>query len=221
MKDDIITLEKSSDSRLLRIICCLPGECDSIIRQEHYLHRIAPQRGKIRYRIINEDGDILVVIEWALAHNMVLLRFPFLLITEIAENTRFLVRTSENLKSLFQEAPEKFINLGTRSLSLARKEIMKDWPYDSLKLMLTYVDPARHFIGAVYKADNWRQIGNSAGKNWNKRKRIDYHPNAKLTFIRRLNSATMVGPIEDFDKDFIRAHFLDLNKLSAYNYHNG
>ena len=57
-------------------------------------------------------------------------------------------------------------NTGTRSLAMIRKDAKRWWAErysNDLKAMQTFILPPR--TGAVYKADNWRVIGETVGSN--------------------------------------------------------
>lgn len=59
---------------------------------------------------------------------------------------------------------EKIPNIGTRVLKLMRQEASKEWEkkyHDKLEYLMTFVGGGHN--GAVYKADNWQVIGETAG----------------------------------------------------------
>lgn len=72
----------------------------------------------------------------------------------VANNSRFLILPHCHYK-----------NLATKILSLCRKRIQKDWNNRfgfPLLLLETFVDPSQ-FIGTIYKAANWEQVGETKG----------------------------------------------------------
>ncbi len=76
-------------------------------------------------------------------------------LTRVVANSRFLI-----LPTI--EVP----NLGSHVLALAAARVRSDWPprYGYAPLLLeTFVDE-QHFAGTVYKAANWRRLGESAGR---------------------------------------------------------
>jgi hypothetical protein len=59
---------------------------------------------------------------------------------------------------------KKIPNVGTRVLKLLRQQAPIEWKKkygDTLKYLITFVGGGHN--GAVYKADNWEVIGNTAG----------------------------------------------------------
>ncbi len=84
---------------------------------------------------------------------------------------------------------EPIANLASRTLSLLAKRVVKDWPVrfgHPVLLMETFVDPQR-FAGTCYRAENWIQIGQTAGY---RRQRRGYRQGSspKLMFVRPLRS---------------------------------
>jgi hypothetical protein len=72
----------------------------------------------------------------------------------VVNNSRFLILPDSHVP-----------NLGSRVLSLCRKRLPCDWQerFGHPALLLeTFVDPVR-FRGTVYRADNWRYVGDTRG----------------------------------------------------------
>ena len=78
--------------------------------------------------------------------------------------------------------------------------------------------------GTVYKASNWKEIENSAGKNLTKNPKkggtvlIDYKPTPKKTFIYRLDKSFRCNPVTKFKNVFLKRHWKELNSVAQYNY---
>jgi hypothetical protein len=189
---------------------------DEIIRYEHYLHRANSTKPSICYAIFH-GKQIVALLEWAAVFKPVLLRFPFLHHMEIVDNARFLVRQE---LELFEE--KIFIyNLGSRSLSMGVKKIKHDWMELTgvkPKLLITYVDCSRGYDGTVYKASNWIEIEQSAGKNYNKKTKIDYKPKPKKTFCYPLIKSYHWMSTPNFSKEFLIQNVETLNPIAKYNY---
>jgi len=95
----------------------------------------------------------------------------------VVNNSRFLILPQWHIR-----------NLGSRVLSLCEKRIQHDWTErfnHPLLLMETFVDPQRYH-GTVYKAANWRYLGQTKGY---RRMHKGYSPAAqspKMVFVRPL-----------------------------------
>lgn len=198
---------------------------NEIIRVEHYLHRANSTKPTIKYQITYEfssletklPAQIVALVEWAAVFKPVLLRFPFLQHYEIVDNSRFLIRKEWELF----EQPLEIYNLGSRSLSMAIKRIKRDWEritHTTPKLLITYVDGAKGYAGTVYKAANWHEIENSAGKNYNSKTKKDYKPSPKRTFVYPLNKTFHWQPVTHFTKEFLKENWHLMNPVAQYNY---
>ena len=200
---------------------------DHLIRQEHYLHRANSTQPAIHYGFYYED-QLVALQEWSAIFKPILLRFPFVHHLEIVDNSRFLVRKEELREfNLFAESIPNIYNLGSRCLSIGIKNIIKDWFETTnikLRLLITYVDTKRGYDGTVYKASNWKEIENSAGKNLTKNPKkggtvlIDYKPTPKKTFIYRLDKSFRCNPVTKFKNVFLKRHWKELNSVAQYNY---
>jgi len=72
----------------------------------------------------------------------------------IANNSRFLILPEQH-----------YPNLASRVLALCERRVARDWRERfgfPLLLLETFVDP-RHFQGTIYRAANWRYLGDSRG----------------------------------------------------------
>jgi hypothetical protein len=99
----------------------------------------------------------------------------------IANNSRFLILPHCHYK-----------NMATKILSLCRRRIQKDWENHfgfPLLLLETFVDPSR-FIGTIYKAANWRQIGKTKGFQRIRGGYSNIRQNPKLVFVLPLQRNT-------------------------------
>lgn len=205
MKNKILEIKKIDEKNF-----------DEYIRREHYLHRANSTQPAIHYAIYFKE-QLVSLFEWSAIFKPILLRFPFLQHLEIVDNSRFLIRHGGDL---FGEFPEIY-NLGTQSLSLAIKKIKVDWiklTKIKPKLLITYIDQERGLKGTVYKAGNWIEIENSAGKNYSKKKKIDYKPSKKKTFIYPLVKGFEWRPVTFFDKNYLIINYKKLNSVAQYNY---
>lgn len=101
----------------------------------------------------------------------------------IANNSRFLILPEQH-----------YPNLASRVLALCERRLVRDWPDRfgyPLLLLETFVDP-RHFHGTIYRAANWRYVGDTRGF---RRTREGYSPQptaAKRVFVRPLHPKAQV-----------------------------
>lgn len=109
----------------------------------------------------------------------------------ITNNSRFLI------------LPEwHFPNLGSRVLSLCEKRLPEDWREafgHPVLLLETFVDPLR-FKGTVYKAANWRYVGDTKGFRRTRQGYSDTAGSPKMVFVKLLqqNTQTLLSqPILD------------------------
>jgi len=93
-------------------------------------------------------------------------------------------------------------NLASRALTLAERRVALDWQVrfsDPLRLRDTFVDPSR-FHGTIYRAANWRYVGDTRGF---RRTRTGYgvmHGQPKRAFVRPLHAAAqarLFGPFSE------------------------
>lgn len=112
-------------------------------------------------------------IGWRYRHQYSRLNF-------IANNSRFLILPDWH-------SP----NLGSKVLSLCQRRIQADWQTrfgETLLLLETFVDPSR-FYGTVYRAANWRCLGQTQGYRRTRGGYSDDNPSPKLVFVRPLHKA--------------------------------
>ena len=96
----------------------------------------------------------------------------------IANNSRFLILPDHHHR-----------NLASRVLSLAERRLSKDWPVCfgyPLLLLETFVDPQR-FQGTIYRAANWRYVGDTRGFRRTREGYSDQPAGAKRVFLRPLH----------------------------------
>jgi len=189
---------------------------DNIIIKEHYLHRANSTHPAIHYAFYY-NNQIVALQEWSAIFKPVLLRFPFLNHLEIIDNSRYLIRKEGNLF----EKPILIYNLGSRALSIGIKHIKEDWKKMTgtiPKLLITYIDQSRGLIGTTYKASNWIEIENSAGKNYNKKSKKDFKPTKKKTFIYKLDKNLHTNPQTFFSNSYLKDNWQKLNSVARYNY---
>jgi hypothetical protein len=95
----------------------------------------------------------------------------------ITNNSRFLI------------LPEwHFPNLGSRVLSLCQKRLQADWREafgHPVLLLETFVDPVR-FQGTVYKAANWRYVGDTKGFRRTRQGYSNTANSSKMVFVKPL-----------------------------------
>jgi hypothetical protein len=109
----------------------------------------------------------------------------------IANNSRFLILPEHQVA-----------NLASRVLALSERRLARDWPQRfgyPLLLLETFVDPQR-FHGTIYRAANWRYVGDTRGY---RRTRSGYSAApgaAKRVFVRPLHpqaQACLSRPVLD------------------------
>jgi hypothetical protein len=93
-------------------------------------------------------------------------------------------------------------NLGSRVLSLCEKRLAEDWREafgHPVLLLETFVDPLR-FRGTVYKAANWRYVGDTRGFRRTRQGYSDTARSPKMVFVKLLkqNAQTLLSqPVLD------------------------
>jgi len=84
--------------------------------------------------------------------------------------------------------PSRIENLASYALNKSIKMVKNDWEDKTgiiPRLLISYVDVERGFLGTVYKASNFELIGKSFGKRLNKWGR-NKNTSSKLIYIYRL-----------------------------------
>jgi hypothetical protein len=109
----------------------------------------------------------------------------------ITNNSRFLILPEWHYK-----------NLASRVLSLCQKRLSADWQEafgHPVLLLETFVDPLR-FRGTIYKAANWRYVGDTRGFRRTRQGYSDTGGSSKMVFINPLRAdarALLSQPILD------------------------
>ena len=115
-------------------------------------------------------------------------------------------------------------NVGSRVLSLCRKDAIKWWEErygDTLKAFQTFILPPR--TGAVYKADNWKELGTTSGGKTLVTKtvrKVDYeenpdnYPNIE---IRTFNNGQIRYLMRSFKETEPKLIFMKLNSVKLIN----
>lgn len=133
---------------------------------------------------------------------------------EVANNIVFCLANQQNK------------NAGTKLLSLVRKDAIKWWYErytDRLKAFQTFILPPR--TGAVYKADNWEQLGVTTGGKTQTVKTIpkkEYEENKEKydkqnIEIRTFNNGQTRYLIRGFQETEPKLIFMKLNKEKEIN----
>lgn len=132
------------------------------MQSHHYLGSL-PKIGNTVWYVATWEGEWLALlsfsaaalkcgardrwIDWGFRHQYDRLNL-------IANNSRFLILPQHHHK-----------NLASRVLSLCQRRIQTDWVERfgyPLLLLETFVDPTR-FVGTIYRAANWRYVGDTRG----------------------------------------------------------
>jgi len=116
-------------------------------------------------------------------------------------------------------------NAGTKLLSLVRKDAIKWWyeRYNNyLKAFQTFILPPR--VGAIYKADNWIEIGITTGKSQKAKTipKLEYENNKeyyddKNIEIRTFNNGQTRYIIREFNETEKKLIFMKLNSQKEIN----
>jgi hypothetical protein len=109
----------------------------------------------------------------------------------IANNSRFLILPDDH-----------YPNLASRVLALCERRLVRDWQERfgyPLLLLETFVDP-RHFHGTIYRAANWRYVGDTRGFRRTRAGYSDQPEASKRIFLRPLHAnaqALLSRPVLD------------------------
>jgi len=147
---------------------------NSLITNFHYLRKPRYHGRQIKYFIL-VNNDVLGGIQFSDPTWTVYRRYQAYTNGEIIENSRFLLL-------------KRIKNLGSQVLKHSIKNVKFDWFYRTgivPRLMISYVDIERGYLGTVYKASNFRLAGKSFGKNLNRWGR-NKNTSAKLLFEYKL-----------------------------------
>ncbi len=156
-----------------------------LLEAHHYLGA-APTVGETRWYVATYAGTWIAALSFSASALKCAARDRWIGWAQMRQYDR-LHLVSNN--SRFLILPEWHVpNLGSKVLALCERRLRTDWLLTfghPLLLLETFVDPAR-FLGTVYQAANWTQVGMSAGF-----RRIPggYAPNAapKKVFVKPLH----------------------------------
>ncbi len=115
-------------------------------------------------------------------------------------------------------------NVGSQILSLCRKDAIKWWEErygDTLKAFQTFILPPR--TGAVYKADNWKELGSTSGGKTlvtNTVRKVDYeenpdnYPNIEIRIFKNGQTRYLMRSFKETEPKLI---FMKLNSIKLIN----
>lgn len=159
---------------------------DELVQRYHYLGHKQLLGKRLKYLAFIEKRPV-AALSWSAPAK------------KLGARDRFIGWSSElRLKSLFQIAGNsRFVifpwaqiqNLGSYILGMNLRRLQKDWLekyHEDLLLVETFVDPSL-FQGTVYKASNWKKLGETKGYT-KQGKGYVYHGNVKEIYIYILNS---------------------------------
>ena len=132
-------------------------EFNRLISEFHYLKKPRKHGRQLKYFIKRKD-ILLGCIQFSDPVWTVYQKYKMYYNGQIVENSRFLLL-------------KKVKNLGSRALKLFIDKIKNDWTSKTginPKLLISYVDIERGFLGTVYKAANFNIAGKTCGKNLNR-----------------------------------------------------
>lgn len=133
------------------------SEFDNLIRKFHYLKKPRKHGRQIKYFIIF-NNKVIGGIQFSDPVWTVYRQFNNYLNGEIVENSRFLLL-------------KRVKNLASHVLKKSIKKVRVDWQLRTgitPRLLISYVDVERGYLGTIYKASNFILIGKSFGKNLNR-----------------------------------------------------
>ena len=145
-----ISIEKVQDS-------IANARFNDMVTKHHYLKKPRKHGRQFKY-FIKKDKRLIGGIQFSDPVWTVYRQFKDYANGEIIENSRFLLL-------------ERIQNLGSFVLKESIKLIKNDWQEKTgviPKLLISYVDIERGFLGTVYKAANFQLFGKSYGKRLNK-----------------------------------------------------
>lgn len=165
------------------------AEFQRLMQTHHYLGALPKISNTIRYFALVDSATVALVVFSASALKCGARdrwigwgqRFQYGRLHLIANNSRFAILPGFHHK-----------NLASKVLSLCKKRIQRDWEEKfgfKVLLLETFVDPSR-FVGTIYKASNWRFVGETKGY---KKTRDGYTPNtytSKMVFVQPLQKNT-------------------------------
>lgn len=159
---------------------------DELVQRYHYLGHKRLLGKRLKYLAFIEDCPI-AALSWSAPAKRLGARDRYIgwsdelrqqSLFQIAANSRFVIFP-------WVQIP----NLGSCILGMNLRCLQKDWSEkfnDELLLVETFVDPS-FFQGTVYKASNWKKLGETKGYT-KQGKGYIYHGNVKEIYIYILNS---------------------------------
>ena len=169
----------------------------ALMQSHHYLGAL-PKIGNTLWYVATWEGEWLALLSFSAAALKCGARDRWIgwdfrhqydRLNLIANNSRFLILPSCHHR-----------NLASRVLSLCQRRIQADWVERfgyPLLLLETFVDPTR-FVGTIYRAANWRYVGDTRGYQ---RLRGGYSHSPKtpkrvfVQPLQRTTSAVLSGPL--------------------------
>jgi len=159
---------------------------DELVQRYHYLGHKRLLGKRLKYLVFIEDVPV-AALSWSAPAKRLGARDRFIGWSDELRQ-QFLFRVAAN--SRFVIFPWVQIpNLGSYILGMNLRSLRKDWIeefHDELLLVETFVDPS-FFQGTVYKASNWKKLGETKGYT-KQGKGYVYHGKVKDIYIYILNS---------------------------------
>ena len=159
---------------------------DELVQRYHYLGYKRLLGKRLKYLAFIENCPV-AAMSWSAPAKRLEARDRFIgwsdelrqqFLFQIAANSRFIIFP-------WVQIP----NFGSYILGMNLRCLRKDWSekfHDELLLVETFVDPS-YFQGTVYKASNWKKLGETKGYT-KQGKGYRYHGNVKEIYIYILNS---------------------------------
>ena len=159
---------------------------NELVQRYHYLGHKQLLGKRLKYLVFIENSPV-AALSWSAPAK------------KLDARDRFIGWSNElRLKSLFRIAGNsRFVifpwaqiqNFGSYILGMNLRRLQEDWAekyHEKLLLVETFIDPS-FFQGTVYKASNWRKLGETKGYT-KQGKGYIYHGNVKEIYIYILNS---------------------------------
>lgn len=159
---------------------------NELVQRYHYLGHKQLLGKRLKYLAFIENSPV-AALSWSAPAKKLDARDRFIgwsnelrlkSLFHIAGNSRFVIFPWAQIK-----------NFGSYILGMNLRRLQKDWTekyHEDLLLVETFVDPS-FFQGTVYKASNWKKLGETKGYT-KQGKGYIYHGNAKEIYIYILNS---------------------------------
>jgi hypothetical protein len=157
-----------------------------LIAGHHYLGYRTPFGARVQYLAYLEGGRIAGCIQFSSAAWRLAARDRWIGwsdgqraagLTRVIQNSRFLI-----LKNV------QVANLASRVLSLALRRVASDWEalYAVRPLLAETLVDAAHYRGTCYRAANWIEVGESAGRGRMDREHLRHGAAPKRVFVYEL-----------------------------------